>query len=184
MGNGRIAAILGASLVSFQFAACEIGSQGEAPVLDASVDAGMDAPKMRDVVTDRRETSPDVQDVQEEPVMQSACNVESCAFACCGDQCVRDCQGCDAGVAFCPFIPGMAYANGYCVPSCSGCSVNVTCYSCSSGAAVGTCSSSASECPGSISSGACTCPSGDAGECPGAMQQCAPLDAGLTCVTP
>jgi hypothetical protein len=114
----------------------------------------------------------------------------SCGGACCGDQCVfRYCPNCSTGAIFCPYDLGVQDSNGYCIGACSACAPGgtpalVTCYTCGGGITLGSCAASASDCPQTLSNGACACPEQDAGQCPGANQVCTSVNGQYVCLTP
>lgn len=195
-----LAASFGTSVVvlglGMGLGACKLGVSGEnvAPS-DASVDADAlavpdanhsDGNRPADANADTGDDGPAV-DASD---ASSACNDQNCGGACCGDQCVpRDCAGCNAGSLFCPFHAGIANSNGYCGTDCSGCNAggtaeHTTCFSCASGTPVGSCAANSADCPQDLDGGACPCPSGDAGECPGAGQTCTTVDGHSVCLTP
>ncbi len=102
---------------------------------------------------------------------------------------VRYCPNCDAGVILCPYALATQGSNGYCIGACSMCTPNgtpapVTCYACGGGIALRSCAASASDCPQTLATGACPCPSQNAGDCPGATQVCQMVDGEFICVTP
>jgi hypothetical protein len=107
---------------------------------------------------------------------EAGCNAANCGFQCCGDTCVRSCSGCSAGGVSCPFSTTVANSNGYCVGSCDLCdaggvSTPVTCATCF-GTAQENCAATTVMCPDDTVSGACSCASGDAGECVAPTQVC------------
>jgi hypothetical protein len=176
--------------------ACRIGTNGQLETGDSSVtDAGneLDVGGQRDVgsLLDAGPADSGVADVQEEPPPSVTCNVHNCGGACCGGQCVsQTCASCGAAAHFCTFDPGVTFSSGTCVEQCSSCSpdgtpLGTTCFVCNSGKPVAKCSAASSACPQTLVAGACPCPSGDAGDCPGPNQICQGNDAGqFACVTP
>jgi hypothetical protein len=102
------------------------------------------------------------------------CNRDNCSGACCGNVCTDpSCSSCASGHLFCPNSTTVANVNGQCVASCDACPLfpagSVTCYSCTSGAATGSCASDPSRCPQAPPASACTCVTGS---CPDTNQVC------------
>jgi hypothetical protein len=161
-------------------AACSInrGGNGEVPdasASDAAADGAAEAAVAPEAAADATGDGPEAGGDG-----ASACNAQNCGGACCGDTCVpRTCATCAMKPTFCPFTAGASSVNGYCVPDCSTCSAGaVTCFSCALGVPVELCATALAQCPSDPTSGACSCSSGDAGECPGRTQVCATLGDG------
>jgi hypothetical protein len=189
-----VLACLGAAIAAAGVLACSVGNGGQGQTPDASVadaSAEPDVVKQEAAVEAEAAAVMDAQDAQEAEPPPPTCTAQSCGGACCGGRCVsQTCAGCDAGTHFCPFSPGVRYSNGYCVAVCSGCksaaiTLGTTCFDCSSGVPAAKCANASDTCPQSVPAGACTCPSRDAGECPGPTQACQDYDSGaFRCITP
>jgi hypothetical protein len=181
-------------------AACSVNAGGTGAGPDAAAEGGADVALEADVARPP-DASPDVSPVDASDGGDagdgsdgsdgsdgadgaSACNAMNCGGACCGNKCVpRTCAGCAAGTVFCPYDPSAGSStNGVCVQDCSRCvagdaAATVACFSCTFGAPLQVCAETASQCPQDLASGACSCASGDAGECPAASEVCAQSDA-------
>ncbi len=197
---------LSGTLAGFWITACGLGTNGMAPVPEeassdssAAVDAVEDTTVPKQDVVEPVEATVDAP--AEAPVVDAVdageagvCTQSNCGGACCGNVCrPRSCEGCSAGVAFCPFSTTLISSNGYCVPDCSQCAADdaasplpIACTTCGAGATTTNCATSATKCPPDLDSGACTC-STDA-SCPGEGQVCVHRDATapacLTCGQP
>jgi hypothetical protein len=172
------AALLSVTVGGLSFAAsCSISSLGAGPPADAAADDATDG------------SGDDAQDAGVESARPSACNASNCGGACCGDKCIaRSCAGCNTGTTFCPFSFGPQQSNGRCVASCSDCqqpglNAPTTCYACAPVVPPVMCAPSPDHCPASLDAGACSCASGDAGECPGSMQVCMLVGGQYVCLS-
>jgi hypothetical protein len=110
---------LAAAAASLALLACSVSTSGSGPVPDAGSDAAADVG--HDAQEEAVEASREAQ--AEAEAAGPECTVLNCAGACCGNKCIpKDCAlTCDAGGLFCPYQPGFAYSNGFCVASCSDC---------------------------------------------------------------
>ncbi len=203
LGVGAVGALSSA----LWMAACGTGSGGTGQVADAAQDVneastadgageGSTAESGADAGVDARaDASSDApSDVLAEGDGNdggAGCNVTNCGGACCGDKCVSSCTGCAEGTSFCPFSTTVPNSNGKCITACAACDSpgfadgGVTCFSCAGGTPPIMCEPTLAECATSASLGACSCASGDAGSCPGAMQVCSAPDAAapMTCLS-
>jgi hypothetical protein len=157
--------------------ACQVGTSGLATV-GRSPDGGAEAT-----------AGPDTNPVDGAPNAPTVgCSAQTCAGACCGDQCVsRSCAGCAVGGIFCPYVAGGD--GGTCVADCSACAVSgipatTTCFTCADAGLSAQCAPSATACPADLEAGACPCASGTAEQCPGPAQTCARVDGQYTCLSP
>jgi hypothetical protein len=187
--SGWLAVIAGSvAAVWAPLTACGLPLDGDGPEPDATADTAEDTADAADGggVESSNDGANDVSlgDAGAE-AEASLCNSNNCGGACCGDTCiVRSCAGCGSGHLLCPFSPGVPGSNGYCLGDCSQCGDGgapqaSVCWSCGAGSPSGTCTSDPATCAANADSGACQCPSGDAGECPGSTQVC----VGLACLT-
>jgi hypothetical protein len=183
----------GATLGLFLLTNCSTDTSGTGPIPDASMGDDVTAdspPDTADGGVDHTVDSPaDAAELGTDSA--AACNAQNCGGACCGDQCVADCDGCNAGAVFCPYAESIGSQNGVCVASCTSCNINgataaATCVLCSFGFTTVSCASSAGRCPPDFAAGACGCTPADAGACLTATQVCIPDDAsaaGGACLT-
>jgi hypothetical protein len=109
---------LTAAAASLALFACSVSTLGSGPIPDAGQDAAADAE--HDV---RPEVSTEAQAEAQAEAAGPECTAINCGGACCGNKCIpRNCSmACDAGGLFCPYDPGFAFSNGFCVASCSDC---------------------------------------------------------------
>jgi hypothetical protein len=197
---GILAATVAAMPMAF-VAACSVGVSGEAPadlVADAGADVTIDSPTQTDAGTD---AAPDTGSGNDSATPMPDASVADASVECdagllCHGQCLgaTDCSSCSGATLLCA-------ATRTCASSCDACRdtndkpLPTECYSCDSNYKnpIGQCApaDATSYCLsgsyfGSYGGGAgyhCSCPSGDAADCPGSTQVCATIGAAKLCVT-